>query len=406
MSKRAGASQARPSISDAAAPSGIPPLIPFVREHGYVADSYLATAPGRLSFWSADRSGLVSYARVGFYVLVSGGLIGPPESQPQLLREFLEFTTAHGWRAIFFCIPAKDEQLFRDVGYDINKIGEDAFIDLGNVTFSGKRFEWVRRQANYCQRHGVAVCEIHRENLTDVAWTTLLQELDDVCRSTMSEKPQTGEMTFFDGTLGDHDLGARRLFVAQTEQDGQRRIEGYVVCNPMHGGKAWSTEIYRHRSDAVRGTVPFLFHEVILQLQQEGAKYISLCIAPGRNCEESLPGEKPFIRKSLIAFRDRGSLLFDMRGIDHFKSRFRPRYENSLVCSPPPPRMFATLTALGAVLATMWVFGLLKIDPLKMLKLTWARLRKNRTHVVAGENAEPLLQAADNTSSTTLRQAS
>lgn len=361
------------------------PLMQFVYEHGHQADSYLATAPERKTFWSAGHGGLVSYVRVGSYVLVSGGLIAPPSERPRLLREFVQFTASRRWRANFFCIPACDIQLFHDVGFRVNKLGEDTAIDLGNVTFAGKSYEWVRRQTNYCLRHGVTFSEIRPHELSERSWADIQRELEDVGRDAMREKAQTVELKFIDGSLGAHELGHRRLFIAQTQHDGHTRIEGYVVCNPMRGGRAWSTEIYRHRVDAVRGTIAFLFHEIILQLQREGAEQVSLCFSPARNCEEPIPGDKPFVRKALVCFRNRCSLLFDMKGLDHFKSRFRPRYENTYLCSPPNPRFGVLIVGMGAILATIWALGLLRISPLKILKLAWARLWKRRTHTAAAD---------------------
>ena len=352
------------------------PLMQFVYEHGHQPDSYLATAPGRETFWSSHRSGLVSYKRFGRHILVSGGLIAAPSDRAELLREFLEFAKSRRWRVSFFCIPEEDLAVFREAGYIANKIGEDAIIDLRTVTFAGKSSEWVRRQSNYCIRHGVTVEEIRPHELSQQEWAGILNELEDVCRDTMKMKPQVSELTFFDGSLGAHKLGFRRLFVARTQQEEGSRIEGYVVCNPMNGGESWSTEIYRHRADSVRGTVPYLFHQIALRMQAEGVKHLNLCIALARNCEQPIPGDKPFLRNSLAFFRDHFSVLFDLEGIDHFKSRFRPTYVNSHVCTPPgisPGNIFATVRACG----------LLNISPWKTTNLVWQRLWKKRTHANA-----------------------
>lgn len=341
----------------------------FVYTFGHQSDSYLATAPGRELFWSTDHGGLISYMRVGRHVLVSGGLIAPLSERPRLLMQFLKFVESRRWRATFFCIPEVDLPLFRKAGYRINKLGEEAIIDLENVTFAGKNCEWVRRQSNYCKRHGVWIEELRPFDFTQIEWAGILSELGEVCRAGMQEKAQCSELSFFDGTLSEHELGYRRLFVARTQNNGNGRIEGYVVCNPMIGGRFWATEIYRRRHDAVRGVVPFLIHQIVLQLKREGVEQLMLCIIPGRNCEQVLPGDKALIRHSLAFFRDHLSMLFNLKGIDHFKSRFRPEYKNSYLCSPSKP-------SVGAIVATVRAFGLIRVKPLKMLQLIWMALWK------------------------------
>lgn len=345
----------------------------FTYQHGHQPDSYLASAPGREIFWANDRSGLVAYGQYGRHVLVSGGLIAPPADRQNLLEEFLRFVASRRLRATFFCIPEADLPIFRAAGYCANKIGEDATIDLPTATFAGKSFEWVRRQSNYCRRHGMWMEELRPYDHSVAEWTGIQRELDDVTRESMRLKPQVCELSFFDGTLGEHELGYRRLFVAR-RKEAPSRIEGYVVCNPILAGRSWSTEIYRHRPDAVRGTIPFLFHQIALQLKQEGAEQLNLCLIPARNCEERIPGDKALIRHSLVFFRKNLSLIFDLHGIDHFKSRFRPRYENRYVCSRPDP-------SIGAMIATVRAFGLFRICPRKLIYNLWTRRSKQRTHV-------------------------
>jgi hypothetical protein len=162
----------------------------FVYTLGHQTDSYLATAPGRESFWSTDYGGLISYMRVRRHVLVSGGLIAPLSERPRLLMQFLKFVESRHWRATFFCIPEIDLPFFREAGYRINKLGEDAVIDLENVTFTGKSYEWVRRQSNYCKRHGVWIEELRPFDFTQTEWAGILNELDEVCRDGMQEKAQ------------------------------------------------------------------------------------------------------------------------------------------------------------------------------------------------------------------------
>src|SRR5690606_3538473 len=161
-------------------------------------------------------------------------------------------------------------------------------------------------------------------------WEQTLEEVISICREGLALRPQAEELKFFDGRIGAHELGRRRLFVARSDE-GRGRIEGFVICNPMRGGRAWSTEIYRHRNDAVRGTVPFLFHHLILALQAEGAEQVNLCLVPARNAQTPLPGDNPAIRCALGIAQKYFRPVFNLQGIDHFKSRFRPRYESRFV---------------------------------------------------------------------------
>src|SRR5262249_5972455 len=151
-------------------------------------------------------------------------------------------------------------------------------------------------------------------------------EVLDVAAESLETKPQAGEMKFYEGRLGDHPLGRRRLFIARADH-GAGRIEGFLVCNPLRNGTRWAAEIYRHRSDCVRGTIPFLFHTAMQQFQAEEVQGMSLSIIPGLHCGARQPGESFWLHYGLWSIEKWFNPAFDIPGLLHFKSRFRPAYE-------------------------------------------------------------------------------
>lgn len=340
----------------------------FVFEHGQVYNSYLATEPGREIFWSSEEQGMVSYVRRGRHVLIGGGLIAPPEHREELLRQFLHFTREYSLRPVFFDIQSDVVTLFREYGFKATKIGEDALVDLPDCTFAGKPFEWVRRQSNYCQRNGLVFTEVRPSEFSDDDWSSVLGQVHEVADVSLAGKPQSQEMRFVVGRLGEHELGLRRLFIARSD-DGKGRMEGFVVLNPMDGGSRWATEIYRSRPDAVRGTVAFLIHQLMLQLKAEGVQQVGLCMIPGRNCEQPNDGDAWLIRHIFCASKKLLNGVFDAAGLEHFKTRFRPRFEDLYVCTPPRP-------SIGAFWTFFQETGVMHVNLRNMLRVAAGRFRK------------------------------
>lgn len=316
----------------------------FVARYGQAYDSYLATEPGRWIFWSRQRLGLISYYRSGRCLVVGGGLIAPEEHKETLLREFVEQTRQHNLRASFFNINEEDLPLFRKLGFRVTKWGEEPVIDLATLTWGGKSYEWVRRQSNYCLRHDVRAAEVRKQDLDPEEWNRTMAEVRDVAAESLSQKSHPQGMTFMEGRIDNHELGLRRLFVARSDQ-GRGRIEGFVICNPLRNGRMWSTELYRHRIDSVRGTMAFLFHHLIEQMRVEGVERVQLCVDPGLNCSTPMPNDAPVIRRTL-GLRPYFGFVFDFAGVHHFRSRFRPYYVNRYVCAQP-----------GAPVGLTWAFA-------------------------------------------------
>lgn len=339
-----------------------------VFQHGEYFDSYLATEPGREEFWSSNGDGLISYTRRGRYVLVGGGLIAPDDHKPLLLKEFVQFLQDQKLRAAFHNIGDHELPVFREHGFQITKWGEEPVVDLGGITWGGKAYEWVRRQTNFCRRHGLQAFEVPHQELTPEQWGRTLEEMLEVSAESLASKPQRREMRFFEGRIGDHDVGLRRVFIVRSDE-GLGRIEGFMVCTPMRAGTMWATELYRRRADAVRGTMAFLFHHVLQTLQEEGVQRVGLCLDPALRCGTRLPGDSAMVRLGMTWGEALLGCVFDVAGLRHFKSRFRPRYENRYVCVQPK-------VSIGSLLAWARVCGLFDVDPWKVAKISAQRIRK------------------------------
>ena len=338
-------------------------LMEFVYQNGQCFDSYLATEPGRFNFRSQNAPGLVSYTRYGRFVLVGGGLIAADGHRANLLREFVEFASRQKWKVAFHNIAEDDLPSFHELGFQITKWGEEPIVDLEGCTWSGKAFEWLRRQTNFCTRQGFEAFEVFPDALTDEQWSRTRNELLEVSAESLSTKTQGDSMRFFEGRIDNHEIGRRRLFVAR-DAFGAGRMEAFLVCNPLRGGTEWSTEIYRRRLDSVRGAMPFLIHFALRRMQTNGISRVRLCLNPASNCGTAIAGDSPLVRLGLTYGSRLMNPLFDVAGLQHFKSRFRPRYENRYICSLPK-------VSLGALWAFARVSGLFSVRPLKLARNCW-----------------------------------
>ncbi|MFO1092087.1 MAG: DUF2156 domain-containing protein [Planctomycetaceae bacterium] len=344
-----------------------PCLEDLAYRYGDTYDAYLATEPGREYFSSQGVEGVVAFMRVGKYLKVSGGLLAAPTDRAALLDEFVEYASNHGLVISFFNVTESDLPLFVARGFQATKWGEEAIVDLGPQAWSGKALEWVRRQANYCQRKGLVCSECRPEEMHPATWRALAEELRAVAAQSLADKPQAGEVQFMEGSFDPSDLRGRRMFLARSD-GGQGRVEALLVCNPCLNGNQWAFELYRRRLDAVRGTVAFLFHQTMRQMYAEGVDRVSLCLFPGQNCETPHPGDSALIRWGLVIGSRYFNFIFDTAGTAYFKSRFRPRFESRFVCDLP--RM-----TLGSAWAFVSLLGVLRLDARRLGRQIVHRLR-------------------------------
>ncbi|HUY33309.1 MAG TPA: DUF2156 domain-containing protein [Pirellulales bacterium] len=352
----------------------------YAYRYGRTYDSYLVNDADRECFWSRDGEGAVGFVRRGRYLKVGGGLLAPDECKGALLAELVEHSERHGQCLSFYNVTDDDLPLFREFGFQVTKWGEEAIVDLPERTWQGKSFEWVRRQTNYCKRQGLALEECRRDELSTVEWGDLLSEFSDMSAALLAAKPQADELRFLDGEFDPSRLGRKRIFVARADE-GTGRVEGFLVANPGGNGSFWSFELYRHRPDAVRGTVTFLMHQAMRLLAREGVEGVSLCLLPGLRAGEPRPGDSALARRGLAWGGRYFNFLFDTAGLYHFKSRFRPRYENRYICARPR-------ITLGSAWALIQILGVLDVEPRKLARIVGHRCRKwlKRTALASPES--------------------
>ena len=298
-------------------------------QYACVPESYdIAVSEGHV-LQTPCRRGAVSVLVDGKFWHIAGNLLAPENLKPQMVRDLKEISQRRRRTIAVYNVSRTDAERFRDEGFVVNKFGEEPVLNLQDVDWSGKKFEWVRRQSHFCSRAGVEIAEItDRTEQHQLAETLVSIMMEDLADRTL-DKP----LRLLEGEFRPHSLQRRRLFVARSS-DGL--VEAFLACSPINGGRGWAFETYRKRRDATRGVTAFLFRAVADQLKSEGVEQVSLCLIPGRNVADSAVGRGDWrVEKILSLFFRRGEFFFNVKGQDHFKSRFRPDYVDRYLCVAP-----------------------------------------------------------------------
>ena len=341
-------------------------------ELGETYDSYLVTQSDREYLVSADGESLIGFTRIGKDVLVTGGLLAKSENQERFLTEVLAYVKSRGWRITFFNASRVACRLFRQHGFQITKCGEEPIVRLDQTDWRGKDYEWLRRQENFCQRQGVTLREVNPQSAEYKE--RIAPELEIISNEHIKNTLHQREMGFFVGLFDAHALKRQRLFIAEAAG----RVECFVVLNPCLAGSMWAIEIYRQREGAVRGVVPAAMLMIMRQLKQEGVRYVSLSLVPFLRCEMVLKNDS-FVARSAVVFSWRHlNFIFDVRGIYHFKSRFRPYYREMYFAASPR-------VGVRTLLAIALSWKLFHFNPFRLLAQLW----RNRGSKARDSLAEP-----------------
>jgi phosphatidylglycerol lysyltransferase len=299
--------------------------------YGRCFDSYQITEHNREYFFSSGRRGVVGFVRDGRYVHVLGGLLAEEDDRDPLLGEFVRFAQSRDFHVSVFNVCDDDHAVFRKHGFQLTKWGEEPLIHLPDTTWRGKKYEWLRRQENFCRRHDLTMREVTETMARNEDGDPTIAELLEISEAHIENTTHGKEMRVLVSEFDPPRLGRRRIFVAESPT----RIEAYISCNPCLGGEMWAIETWRRRPDSPRGTVAFLMMQTMRLWKEEGVQDVSLCLVGCVRCEEPMPNDSRLLRNGMTMWWNYGNWLFDMRGLYHFKSRFRPEYRNLCVAALP-----------------------------------------------------------------------
>jgi phosphatidylglycerol lysyltransferase len=291
---------------------------------------------------SEHGDGFVMMQRYGGSLVSMGDPVGPPEVVRGLIWKFREEADRLGLRPVFYQTGEQHWQTYLDLGLTLVKLGEEAMVPLTDFSLSGSSRADLRQAWNRGKRSGLSF------RIADAAEVQgLLPELEAISDGWLEEK--AGEEKGF--SLGSFDAAYLRRFpVALVESEG--RIVAFANVWQAPAGHELSVDLMRHRPDAPKGTMDFLFIELFLWGAANGYTRFSLGMAPLTGLAEHRLAGRWNRFANLVARH--GERFYGFGGLRRFKSIFAPDWR---------PRYLAAPGGMHLPAALLDVTRLISLDP-------------------------------------------
>ena len=282
-----------------------------------------AMADDSLTHFTVEgEEGFLGYVEKGGTYLVPGEPICPEEKGQIFFSSFLRHSTERKRKICFFGCSERMGDAARRAGYSVIKFGQGAVLDISKFTLAGNAMENVRRGFNHANNVGVIATEYITGTERD---GELESELDDVSREWLISK-KTPELGFLLGHMELHRLEGRRIFMASTK----RRVEGFIILNPVEKRSGWYVDIMRRRNDAPNGVNEKLLVDIIRTLREEGAKDLFLGMVPFVGLDPDVPEHRK-VTKLMNSLRGRMGFLYPVESEYFFKDKFQPYWQDVFI---------------------------------------------------------------------------
>jgi len=212
-----------------------------------------------------------------------------------------------------------------DLNFRVEKMGENAIIDLKDFSLAGSARQKLRSaRRRFVEREG-AVFEVVEPPHAPALWDAL-RPVSDAWLTAHGGREKAFSLGAYDPIyLGRHAIAIARL---------HGRIVAFANIWLTADRKRGAIDLMRHHpNETPNGLMDFLFTEILLWAQAHGLQSFDLGMAPLAGLAEDKKYASLFARAGRLV-HERGEQFYGFKGLRAFKDKFNPRWESRYIAAP------------------------------------------------------------------------
>ncbi len=287
---------------------------PLIAASDFTLPNAALSGDKRLLFSDAGDA-FVMYQIAGRSWIALGDPVGPQAGAEELVWRLREISDHHGGQTVFYQVCGDRLGLYADLGLAALKIGEEARVALAGFSLEGSERADLRQAHKRAQRDGAQFEVVAPERLD--ALLPVLQKISDAWLASKA----TSEKRFSVGAFSPEYL--RQFPIAVVNVQGA----------PVAFANLWTTgtraelsvDLMRFDPQAPRGSMDYLFTELMLWGRDQGYRWFNLGMAPLSGLEAH-PLAPAWHRVGNFIFRH-GEHFYNFEGLRRYKMKFDPVWE-------------------------------------------------------------------------------
>jgi lysyl-tRNA synthetase, class II len=273
-------------------------------------------------FFSEDQTAFLAYRVSGGVAIVAGDPIGPADVHCELVRHFIEFAHARGWRVAVLGVSEASLALYRTLGLRALYHGDEAVVNTATFSLEGRPIRKVRQSVHRLHDAGFGAVALRPSELDP----TMRERLEDIARTWRGDAPERGFTMALDAlfALGDEDA----IFIVGF--DCTQEPMGFLHFAISHAGGALSLSSMPRLREVPNGFNEWLISESIVWAREHGYGRVSLNFAPFAALLAP-DGELTRSEQIQAATLRRLKGRFQLDNLLHFNRKFFPEWQRRFV---------------------------------------------------------------------------
>jgi phosphatidylglycerol lysyltransferase len=279
--------------------------------------AYQILNPGIRHWFSNRRDAIVGYVTCNHIRVVAGAPVCSPERIGEVIEEFEADADRARERICYFHVgPRFVDVVGNSTNHSVAAIGALPFWNPMEWHSILQSHSSLRYQVSRARNKGIEVSEMPARMAAES------RDLRDIRQQWLSRKHLPPLHFLIEPDIFGQ-LADRRLFIARRSQ----HVIGYLLCSPMPNRKGWLFEQWARADRAPLGTSELLVHAAMSAFAGEGSREVTMGLVP-LSARVVMPGEPgPQWLRALFRFmRLTANPLYNFKGLEHYKYKFRPHY--------------------------------------------------------------------------------
>jgi phosphatidylglycerol lysyltransferase len=275
----------------------------------------------KMYFFNQRQTAGLAYGVHRGVALVVGGPFGAARDFDTLLRNFDELCRTNDWIVAFIHTEPQRSELYKRHGFSLQKIGEEAVVDLQAFHEHVETTKYFRQVGNKLTRQ-----EYSAEYLTPPHSQALIDRLRVISKDWQAQ-PGRAERRFMMGYFGGRYLQQCPVMVLR---DRANTIQAFVNVVPTFDTTEANFDMLRHTKQAPGNSNDFLLMALVAHLRQQGVQRLNLGLCPLAGLDDQ-DEERSVVDNALRFVYANGDRFYSFSGLHRFKAKYKPEWRSRYI---------------------------------------------------------------------------
>ncbi|MFI5271383.1 MAG: bifunctional lysylphosphatidylglycerol flippase/synthetase MprF, partial [Candidatus Saccharimonadales bacterium] len=291
-------------------------------------------------FFDQTEESVIAYHSYRGVALCVSDPIGNPNRFTSLLRDFREMCFHNDWLPAFIHVSDKNKQLYLDNGFTMQKLGEEAIVNVAHFKEAVAPEKYFRQINNKFTKQGYTA-----DLLSPPHHNAVMDRIRIVSNEWLSQGGRA-ERGLAMGYFTEEYMQQCELLVAR---DAAGTIQGFVNLIPAEFDREEATyDLLRNANGSLGNINDFMLMNLIKFIDERGYKRFNIGLAPLGGLGDDESEERTLIDNILQFAYANGDRFYSFKGLHRFKAKYQPEWEDRYIAYQEGIRGFSkSMTALA-----------------------------------------------------------